>query len=271
MRYSRVLILCSFLILALALFFLPRGIRQRLRHFGRLFTQPSEEMAALSLRVGREALGGLPPNMTPAERDELLAERARQEADSQTYESRLHEMEAQNQALQKILQHVSVQRTYALVVSEIIRRPARNLAEQVVVIDRGSSSGIQPGQAVMSLEGVIGVVCEATTRQAVVELYSSPSFSLPCEVAGKRMSAVLENHSGKLVLVSALGADYDAVEIGNQVLTTDLGEDAMQPGLFLGTIAEKTRDENGAPLYTLTPVASLESLKFLMVVLPERR
>lgn len=246
-------------------------MRKRLRHFGRLFTQPSEEMAALSLRVGREALGGLPPNMTLAERDELLSARARQEAESQTYVSRIRELETQNQSLQKLLQHVSVQRTYALVVCEITRRPSRNQAEQMVLIDCGSSSGVQPGQAVMGLEGVVGVVSEATTRQAVVELYSSPSFSLPCEVAGRRLSAVLENHAGKMVLVSALGTDYDAAEIGDQVLTTDLGEDAMQPGLFLGTIAEKARDENGAPLYVLTPVASLDSLKYLMVVLPERR
>lgn len=271
MRYSRILVLLSFVVLALALFFLPRGVRQRLRHFGRLFTQPSEEMAALSLRMSREALGGLPPDMTVAERDELLATKARLEADGQVYAMRIRELESQNQSLNKLLQHVGIQRSYALVVCEVLRRPRGNQSEQVVVIDCGSSSGVQPGQAVMSLDGVIGVVSEATTRQAVVELYSSPTFSLPCEVAGRRLSAVLENHSGRLVLGSALGADYDVAEIGDQVLTTDLGEDAMQPGLLLGTIAKKTRDDNGAPLYEVTPVAPLDALKYLMVVLAKRQ
>ncbi|MBQ4481491.1 MAG: rod shape-determining protein MreC [Victivallales bacterium] len=250
---------------------MPHGTRKRLRHFGRFFTQPSEEMASLSLRMSREALGGLPPNMTVAERDELLATKTRLEADSQVSAARIRELESQNQALNKLLQHVGIQRSYALVVCEVIRCPRGKQSEQVVVIDCGSSSGVQPGQAVMSLDGVVGVVSEATTRQAVVELYSSQTFSLPCEVAGRRLSAVLENHSGQLVLDSALGADYDAAEIGDQVLTTDLGEDAMQPGLLLGTIAEKSRDENGAPLYAVTPVASPDTLKYLMVVLAKRQ
>ncbi|MBO4619604.1 MAG: rod shape-determining protein MreC [Victivallales bacterium] len=271
MRYSRVLILLSFLALALAFFFLPRGTRERLRHFGRLFTQPSEEMAAMSLRVGREALGGLPPEMSVAERDELLAAKARLEAESQVRDARVRALEAQNQALQKLLQHVSAQHSYALVVCEVVKRPAWSQTHHTVVVDRGSSSGLRPGQAVLSLEGVVGVVSEATARQAVVELFTSPSFALPCEIAARQVSAVLENHGGQFVLTSVLGAEYDAVQLGDEVVTTDLGSDAMQPGLLLGTIAEKTRDANGAPRYLVDAIVQPATLKYLMAVLPERR
>ena len=225
----------------------------------------------MSLRVGREALGGLPPAMSVAERDELLASKARLEADSQVRDARVRELEAQNQTLQKLLQHVNAQHSYALVVCEVVRRPAWSHARQVAVVDRGGSSGVQPGQAVVSLEGVVGVVSEATTRQAVVELSTSPSFALPCEVAGRQLSGVLERHAEELVLTSVLGADYDVAQPGDQVVTTDLGSDTMQPGLLLGTISAMTRDEQGAPRYTVTPVAQPEALKYLMVVLPERR
>ncbi len=224
----------------------------------------------MSLRVAREALGGLPPELSVAERDELLADRTRLEAESQVRDARMRELEAQNQTLQKLLQHVSAQHSYALVVCEVIKRPSWSQIRHVVVVDRGSSSGIEPGQAVLSLDGVVGVVSEATARQAVIELFTSPSFALPCEVAGRQVSAVLENHTGELVLTSVLGADYDAVQVGEQVMTTDLGSDSMQPGLLLGTIAELGQDENGAPRYAVTPVAPPAALKYLMIVLPER-
>ena len=123
----------------------------------------------------------------------------------------------------------------------------------------------------MSLDGVVGVVREATTRQAVVELTTSAAFALPCEVAGRQLSAVLERHGEELVLTAVLGADYEAAQAGDQVVTTDLGSDAMQPGLLLGAIAEKTRDGNGAPRYLVTPAAQPDALKYLMAVLPERR
>ena len=224
----------------------------------------------MSLRVGREALGGLPPAMSVAERDELLTAKTRLEAESQMRDARVRELEAQNQTLQRLLQHANAQHSYALVVCEVMKRPSWSQARQTVVVDRGSSFGVQPGQAVLSLEGVVGVVREATTRQAVVELTTSPAFALPCEVAGRQLSAVLERHAEGLVLTAVLGADYDAAQPGDEVVTTDLGSDAMQPGLLLGTIAEMTRDEQGAPRYTVVPVTQPEALKYLMVVLPER-
>ena len=270
MRYSSFLVFLSFVALALAFFLLPQGTRERLRHGGRLFTQPAEEFAAMGLRVGREALGGLPPSMSAAERDELLSDKARLEADSQVRDARVRELEAQNLALQKLLQHVSAQHSYALVVCEVVKRPPWSQARQVVVVDRGSSSGLRSGQAVLSLEGVAGVVVEATARQAVVELLASPTLSLPCEVAGRRVSAVLENHAGQFVLTSVLGADYEAAQPGDQVVTTDLGSDAMQPGLLLGTITELTRDAQGAPQYLVALLPQPAVPKYLMAVLPEK-
>ncbi|MBP5300840.1 MAG: rod shape-determining protein MreC [Victivallales bacterium] len=255
----------------MALVLLPEGTQKRLQHLGHLVTQPAEEIASLSMRISREALGGLPAGMTLAERDEMLAEQARLHASAQTATARIQALEAENQSLQKLLQHVSVQRNYALVVGEVLKRPGWRESRRTLVIDRGTSSGVQPGQAALTLEGVAGFVTEATARQAVVELVSAPEFALPCEVGGRRLTAVLERQGEWLGLTSILGEDYARAVVGDQVLTTDLGSDAMQPGLLLGTISQLSWDENGAPRYTVAPAATADTLKYLMIVLPERR
>ena len=268
MRYSRLLILAAFLLFAAALVVLPAGGRKRISRLLNAFIHPSQEIAALSLRVSREALGGLPPSMTVAERDALLAEAARAKQQTAAREMNSRDLAAENQHLQRLLRHVKRERDYSLVVAEIHHRPAWSDYDGTVLIDRGAADGIQPGQAALTLDGVVGIVASVTMRQATVRLWTAPDFTLPAQIRSRNITALLARHGAHLMLDSPMGQSFDDGHPGDQVFTSDMGSDTMQPGLLIGTVDRLEWGSDGAPHYVVTPAASLENLQYLMLAIP---
>ncbi len=266
---SRLLVILSFVLVAAALYLLPQGTTRRLLGTGRAFTQPARELSAMGQRVAREALGGLPENMTREERDALLAEVARLKEQSVGYSRRLDSLRAENIQLQRLLRHYKQTKDYSMVTAEVVGRSALLGRMDTLVLDRGASDGIQAGQAVLGTEGIVGVVEEAMARQSVVRLVSSPGFSLPASVSGRDATGILENQGGRLVLVGLMGRDFDALSLGDVVVTTELGSEAMQPALAVGTIGDKGRTPDDAPMYMLDASASpqLSSLRFVLVAI----
>ena len=116
----RFLTAISFVIFALAFFLLPSGVEERLSRLGRLFVSPAEEFGAVSQRVAREALGGLPEGMTVEERDELLSELARVKNELSVRDASEESLRAENRQLQRLLRHVRQSRDYSLVVAEVV-------------------------------------------------------------------------------------------------------------------------------------------------------
>ncbi len=271
MHYSRLILVVAFTLLAAALFFLPAGTRQRISGIARLCSTPGAELSALSMRVSREAIGGLPPGMTVAQRDELLAATARAKLNQQTADARLADLQAENRYLQRLLRHTKQPRNYSLVVAQVIQRPKWSNYYGNVVIDRGSSDGLQTGQAVLTLDGVVGVVSSVSLKQAVVELYDSPNFTMAAGVAQRNITALMENQDGVICLTAPMGRDFSEVRRGELVCTSDLGSTTMQPGLPVGTIAELNATPEGAPLYRVTPVAPLDNLRYLLIAIPTVR
>lgn len=268
---QRLLIIFSFLLLAGALFLLPRGTRVRLERTGRLFVEPSVEFNDMGQRMAREALGGLPPDMTLEERNQLLAELSKARLDLAARDAAETAMVAENRQLQRLLRYFKEPHDYSLVVAGISGLAESDDAFGTIVLDRGASDGIQAGQAVLCCEGVVGVVLESTPRRAVVCLLNSRRFSLSAEVTARQVSGILENYEGALALTSPMGGQFDEVKEGEGVYTTDLGNDFMVPGLLIGTIAGRDRAPDDSPVYFLTPSAKATGHKYLMVAIPGAR
>ena len=264
---SRLLLCFSFLLLAAALFWLPAGTRKRLARTGRAFVEPTAEMNAMGLRVAREALGGLPPDMTVSQRDDLLAELAKTRNALEVKDAASEALKAENDQLRRLLRYVRQPRDYSLVVAGVAAQLAGTGS---VVLDRGSADGILAGQAVMTLEGLSGIVSEASIRRSVVTLLGDKDFSIPVEVPSRQTNGILENRKGKLLLVAPMGAGFDSLEAGDVVCTTDLGSEVMQPGLLVGTIREKLRAPDDSPIYVIEAAASfLESSRYFLIAIPE--
>ena len=267
----RFLTAISFVIFALAFFLLPSGVEERLSRLGRLFVSPAEEFGAVSQRVAREALGGLPEGMTVEERDELLSELARVKNELSVRDASEESLRAENRQLQRLLRHVRQPRDYSLVVAEVVGRGVLFGRSESLVIDRGATDGILAGQAVMTIDGVVGVVVDSTPRQATVRLYTSRSFSLAAEVPAKRTSGILENRKGRVMLTMPMGDAFDSLLPGETLCTSDLGSDMMQPGLNIGVIESKERQADDVPAYVVRPAASTGDIRYVMVAIRGKR
>ncbi|MGN0892785.1 MAG: rod shape-determining protein MreC [Oligosphaeraceae bacterium] len=269
---TRVLTFLSFLLAAAALFLLPAGTARRILHTGFLFTQPAREISAMGQRISREALGGLPENMTLEERDALLAELG--QARTQLAQARAQQegLRMENLQLQRLLRHYKAPHEYSLVVAEVTSRGLFLGKVCTFLLDRGASDGIQAGQAVLDQDGLVGVVEQATARQAVVRLLCAPDFSLPAESVERRTSGILENREGRLMLTGTMGEAFDSLGFGEWVTTSDLGSEAMQPGIPVGTIQGKERSPDDSPAYPLSSaVKDFLGIRYVMVAIRGKR
>lgn len=237
----------------------------------RVFVEPSVEFNAMSQRIAREALGGLPEGMSVAERDALLAEFAKAKVDLAARDAANAAIQAENRQLQRLLRYFKEPHDFSLVVAGISGRDESDDVFGTVVLDRGASDGIQAGQAVMCVDGVVGVVLESTPRRSVVRLITSRQFALSAEVTAHQVNGILEYSDGHLMLTSPMGNAFDALQNGEAVYTTELGNDSMVSGLLLGTISGKERAPDDSPRYYLEPAANPVGHKYFLVAIPGGR
>ncbi len=266
--YSRIAILLSFLLFFLALFLLPTGLQERLRWCATLVTSPGIAVTDFTNRVTREALGGLPPQMTSEQRDELLAEVANSRNEIAKNNDASERLRISNRELQRMLRRTNQERTHTLLTAKIIRMSAFETRIERITIDRGAYDGVQAGQAVQNLDGVIGIIEQSSARQAVVRLFTASNFSMPVQVLNRNVSGLLENRDGVLYMTSAMGVNFATVQNNDRVYTTDLGSENMYPGLTVGKIISIQRGEDGAPIYRVESSAALTTEEFVLVSIP---
>lgn len=228
-------------------------------------------MAAASLRVSREVLGGLPEDMTVAERDALLADLTRARQELAGYDQKIADLRAENRYLMRLLRYVKNTTEYTLVVTQVTRRRELSAYDDTLMVNRGAADGFLPGQAVLSAEGFVGVLMRADMGSSIVRLHTSDEFTMAVEVPSRGVSAILENRDGVLYLSALTGKKFDALRVGDKVQTSELGSDTMQEGLLVGTVAAIEWTAGGAPTYRVTPAASCEELKHLLVAIPAVR
>ena len=113
-----------------------------------------------------------------------------------------------------------------------------------------------------------GRVASVTMRQATVRLWTAPDFTLPAQISTRSITALLARHGAHLMLDSPMGRTFDDGHPGDQVFTSDMGSEAMQPGLLIGTVERLEWGSDGAPHYLVTPAASLDNLQYLMIAIP---
>ncbi|NMA19789.1 MAG: rod shape-determining protein MreC [Lentisphaerae bacterium] len=265
------------------LFMLPAGTQDRIRGFGTFFLEPGKTLARISTRVTREALGGLPENMSLKERDELLSALADARLRVASAESSSEKLRRDNQFLQGLLRMVNTPKEYTLTVCEVIRRTPLSDYYGTMLINRGHSDGLKVGQAVLTSEGLVGVLSEVKAKEALVTLLGSPKFSLSCKIAGKEIAGLIhapaqtEDSAANLFfppqvlsLDSLAGVRFDMVELDDLVVTSSLGGDVLLEDIPIGHICNIETDTAGAYRYQLKPKASLDNLRFVLVAIPPK-
>src|SRR5271167_2467360 len=127
-----------------------------------------------------------------------------------------------------------------------LRTPSKTVASRVtgnstvstaraVFIDRGSTSGIEKGMAVVTPDGIVGKVIAVYPLASQVLLVTDPTFSVGVESQKSRIHGALNCKSGSQCTVDYI-QNEEKVDLGEWFYTS--GEDRVFPkGFPVGTVA----------------------------------
>jgi rod shape-determining protein MreC len=177
----------------------------------------------------------------------------------------LQEAQIENETLRRQLNFKSAVPNFRLLSAEVIGHDPSNLL-QYLIIDRGTSDGIQRGMPVITAEGLVGRISEASAESAKVMLITDPSSSVSALIQRSRATGVVQGYPGQALVMRYI-PQGDTVTLGDVVLTSGLGGN-FPKRLVIGQVASVSRkDVEMFQEAEIIPAVNLRDLEMVMVVL----
>lgn len=142
--------------------------------------------------------------------------------------------------------------------------------DRTIEIDRGTSSGVRDGMAVVTGGGLVGKVVQASGDRAVVELLSGGGFQVAFTIVGSNVIGTARGQGDGGSLRGTVDVS-SPVEPGEILVTDGIGGRSTFPqGLPVGTVTD-VRNDDGSMIKELDVqmLADLSDLRFVRVVLWE--
>lgn len=136
----------------------------------------------------------------------------------------------------------------------------------MVIVDKGSDSGIQRGTAVVNFLGLIGRVTETTVFTSKITLINDPNVAVSGMLQRSRQEGLISGTLGNYLIMRYLPEDVDA-KPGDIVVTSGLN--LMYPkGLLIGTIAEINKEFSGLSRYAIVrPAVKLSGIEEVLIIM----
>jgi len=182
---------------------------------------------------------------------------------------RLEALQEENNQLRRLLE--AQERTPRKSVFAEILYAGRDPFSRKVVIDKGSQSGIQPGQPVIDDVGVIGQVTRVYLLMSEVTLLSDKDQAIPLQVLRNGLRAVAYGGAeGGMLDLRFMAANAD-IRNGDTLVTSGI-DGTYPPGLPVATVARIERDAAYAfAKITLTPTAGTNRYRQVLVLSSEAK
>ena len=226
-------------------------------------TGPVQGGLSSVIDAGRSVFTGYFALVGAAEENERLA---RELAAARAAVAELGELRLENDRLRRLNALRDRQSGEAVGATVIGRSTSARF--RTVRIDQGTESGIEPGDAVLSVDGAVGQILRAGAGHADVLLLTDGLSAAGARIQDTRLRAVAAGDGGgTLQLGFVPRTDRGDVKEGDLVVTS--GDDGVfPPGVPLGRIAAIDMPETGLFLEVeVAPAASLDRLEELLVVL----
>ena len=160
---------------------------------------------------------------------------------------------------------------YTTMVGSVISRNPDGWIDQVI-IDRGSSDGLERGMSVMSNNGLIGRVSDVNPTSSKVTLLStadtsSTLTSTQIVQADETIFGVLMGYdTERELLIMGQVTSESSIEVGQEVVTSGLGG-VVPKGLLVGTVAEVSLDGYGLgqQIY-IDPATDFKDIQFVTII-----
>ncbi|OSI09681.1 rod shape-determining protein MreC [Neisseria canis] len=187
----------------------------------------------------------------------------------QTENIKLQAASHKNQALEKELNelknvlHLKQLNFTDSVAAEVVSNGSNPFSD-LLVIDKGSESGIRVGDAVIDRNGLVGQITQARRYSADLRLISANELIVPVAVARTGVRS-LTFGNGNHVSLRYFPTDAD-LQVGDVLLTS--GIDSVYPGGIPVARVKEASKASGTPYYQtkLETSSALQSSKYLLVL-----
>lgn len=177
---------------------------------------------------------------------------------------------AENKQLKAALKLKDTLTGYSLINASVISRSPDTWSD-LLVINKGSSSGIAKNQAVMCGGGVIGRVIEVSAASSKIELItttdkSANRFAVQATATnGKTVHGLITvNTNGGLAFTQVV--DSNKLKKGTKVYTSGMGGNSPK-GLLIGTVEATTRDSFGlSNMVNIKPAGEINDPSVVSVI-----
>jgi rod shape-determining protein MreC len=173
-------------------------------------------------------------------------------------------LEAENAQLRKLLEATQRVESKA-VMAEILHVP-RDPFNRKVMLDKGSQSGVQPGQVVVDDIGVVGQITRDYPWASEVTLITDKDHSVPVQVVRNGLRSVISGTGKDAMLELRYLAVNTDIQEGDSLVTSGI-DGVYPPGLPVAVVSKIERN----PTYvfarvTCTPVAGVGHNRQLLIL-----
>lgn len=180
-------------------------------------------------------------------------------------------LQRENKQLKKELKLNATLTDYDTVTAAVKSRSATDW-RNMIILDKGSVSGLKKNMPVMSDKGIIGRIVEVNQTNSKVELISTDNnaanrFAAQLVAHNKTVNGVISGYktaSGELIM-GQMSTDV-TVPKGTKVYTSGLGGRTPK-GLLIGTVTSVKKDDYGlANTVYLKPAGNLNDVSVVSVI-----
>ena len=152
--------------------------------------------------------------------------------------------------------------------ARIVAGPLTNF-EHTLELDKGASSGIQPGMPVVTGAGLVGRVVEVHDQRSVVKLLSDPDVVVGIRLLSSQETGLMHGTGDGQPLVIDEGIGPKVVVPPNDLVTTSGDDRAVYPpNIPIGVVSKTALSgDQLRQVITVEPLADLSSLTFVKILL----
>ncbi len=177
------------------------------------------------------------------------------------------ELEKENAELKRLLRWQETQAGFETVGADIVGQSPDNW-QRLMIIDKGSSSGVKKYMGVAAAEGLVGRAISVGSRSSVVELITDSRSAVGARDQRSRETGIVQGQNGDVIQFAPMKDDAD-LQKGDVIETSGLGG-TCPPGVAIGVVSSvKTRSSGLTRLVEVKPFVPFSKLdKVLVIVTP---
>jgi rod shape-determining protein MreC len=186
---------------------------------------------------------------------------------------------SENQELRELLKYVDGPKFpdgYTGITTRVVGRPPSAYTQEVLIA-AGTSEGIQPNDPVVTADGLVGLVTDATSNGSKITLLTDQSSAVSALVLRSGAAGIVRHGpSDSSALVLDRVAKDELVEEGDLVITAGWRSGKLESlyprGIPIGTV--KSVGQQDVDLYKriqVAPLVNFDSLADVIVLVPKNR